>query len=78
MSEYRHSQKEKVVKVIMFVVAAVLILIGGVWFLQGIGVLLGSFMTGQTRWVVYGGLALVVGCGLLAFATRRKVAKPKS
>lgn len=28
----------------------VLIAVGGVWFLQGIGVLPGSFMSGQTKW----------------------------
>jgi hypothetical protein len=32
-----------------------------VWFLQGINVLPGSFMTGQTKWAVYGVLTLVVG-----------------
>lgn len=35
---------------------AVLVLIGSVWFLQGINVLPGSFMTGQIRWRCTGGL----------------------
>ena len=43
---------------------------GGVWFLQGIGILPGSFMTGQTRWAVYGAFALIAGA-LLFIAGRR-------
>jgi hypothetical protein len=31
---------------------AILMVIGGAWFLQGINVLPGSFMTGQIRWAV--------------------------
>ncbi len=30
---------------------------GSIWFLQGINVLPGSFITGQIRWAVYGGIA---------------------
>ena len=55
--------------------AAVLMFFGGVWFLQGIGVLPGSFMTGQTRWAVIGGVAFVVGLALLVAARRRGAAR---
>jgi hypothetical protein len=47
-------------------------LTGGVWFLQGINVIPGSFMTGQRKWAVYGALVLVAGIGLLVAANRRK------
>ena len=43
----------------------VLILVGTVWFLQGINVLPGSFMTGQTRWAVIGAISFAVGIALL-------------
>lgn len=43
------------------VLAILLMLIGAVWFLQGMNVLPGSFMTGQTQWAIYGGIAFVVG-----------------
>ena len=43
---------------------------GGVWTLQGIGVLPGSFMTGQTFWAVAGLLTLVAGAALCYAATR--------
>jgi hypothetical protein len=48
-----------------------LALTGAVWFLQGINVLPGSFMTGQIRWAIYGILAIITGGGLLLFANRR-------
>jgi hypothetical protein len=51
-----------------------LALIGFGWFLQGIGVLPGSFMTGQIQWAVYGGVAVVVGVGLVVkFGTRKVI-----
>ena len=49
------------------VVGLLLMLVGIVWFLQGINVLPGSFMTGQTQWAVYGAIAFLVG----AFALYR-------
>jgi hypothetical protein len=49
------------------------LLVGCVWFLQGINILPGSFMTGQTKWAIYGGLLLIVGIGLLIWGNRRRV-----
>jgi len=48
------------------------VVFGVIWFLQGINVLPGSFMTGQLRWAVYGGIAVVVGAALLVSANRRR------
>jgi len=53
------------------VAGVLLLLVGGVWFLQGIDVIPGSFMTGQLKWAIYGGLLLVAGIGLLISANRR-------
>jgi hypothetical protein len=58
-------------RIIMRIVAVLLIVAGCVWFLQGVNVLPGSFMTGQIRWAVYGGIAVVAGVGLL-FAGKRR------
>lgn len=58
-------------KKVLNVIAVLLILGGGVWFLQGINVLPGSFMTGQIQWAIYGGLAILVGVGLLVVNRRR-------
>jgi hypothetical protein len=51
-------------------VAGIFVLAGAIWFLQGINVLPGSFMTGQIRWAVYGGLAVATGISLLPVANR--------
>ncbi len=56
----------------MNIAGAILTFFGIIWFLQGIGILPGSFMTGQTRWAVYGGIATVVGIALLLMANRRR------
>ncbi|MGC2658178.1 MAG: hypothetical protein WA324_09515 [Bryobacteraceae bacterium] len=57
-------------RIIVIALGSLLILIGVVWFFQGINVLPGSFMTGQTQWAVYGGIAVAVGVGLLWSAKR--------
>ena len=49
------------------------LLVGCIWILQGINILPGSFMTGQTKWALYGGLLVVAGIGLLISANRRRV-----
>lgn len=52
-------------------VTGVLVLLTGcVWILQGTNVLPGSFMTGQTKWAIYGAVCVVVGLGLLWWARR--------
>jgi hypothetical protein len=48
-------------RIVLNAVGILLMILGAVWFLQGIDVLPGSFMTGQTRWAIYGGIAFVVG-----------------
>jgi uncharacterized membrane protein YhhN len=59
---------------IAFNISGVLFLLAGcVWILQGINVLPGSFMTGQTKWAVYGAILAAVGIGLLISANRRRV-----
>jgi|HubBroStandDraft_6_1064221.scaffolds.fasta_scaffold418163_2 hypothetical protein len=57
------------------IAGAILVLFGAIWFLQGINVLPGSFMTGQIRWAVYGGIAVAAGVTLLLIAKRRKPSK---
>jgi hypothetical protein len=53
----------EVTRSIVRVVCAIAILMGGVFFFQGIGVLPGSFMTGRSEWSYIGG-ALVAAGGL--------------
>ena len=56
----------------MRVIGALLAVIGVIWFLQGINVLPGSFMTGQMQWAIYGGIAFVAGVALLLAARRMR------
>ena len=64
-------------KIILTIIGGLLILLVGIWILQGINVLPGSFMTGQIRWAVYGGIAAIVGIVLIVLANKRKGSPPK-
>ena len=52
---------------VLLIVGGLMILVGGVWLLQGLGILPGSFMTGQPFWAVMGAIFLAVG-GVLVVA----------
>lgn len=41
-----------------------MVAIGLVWFLQGVNILPGSFMTGDPKWAVIGGVLVVAGAAL--------------
>ena len=62
-------------KIAATVFGILLALIGCVWFVQGIGVLPGSFMSGRKIWAIYGAIAVVVGVAILA-ASRRPAKNP--
>jgi len=53
-----------------------LILLGGLWILQGIGILGGSVMTGQMFWANVGTILLIVGIVLCALGVRRRPTTP--
>ncbi|HMA54537.1 MAG TPA: hypothetical protein VKT17_08735 [Acidobacteriota bacterium] len=63
-------------KIILTILGALLILFGGVWILQGINVLPGSFMTGQIQWAIYGGIAVIAGIALIALVNKKKPSRP--
>ena len=60
-------------RIVLNVLGVVCLFIGGTWVLQGINILPGSFMTGQTKWAIYGAIVLVAGIALLVRANRRRV-----
>ena len=62
----------------LYVAGALLLLMGGVWIFQGIGVLPGSFMTGQRKWAVYGVVAAAIGVALLMAARRSRPSSTSS
>ncbi|MBZ9748924.1 hypothetical protein LB516_27185 [Mesorhizobium sp. CO1-1-7] len=50
--------------------ALIVLAIGALWSLQGIGVVGGSFMTGQSQWLYIGLAAMLVGLAGLVRANR--------
>lgn len=50
------------------ILGALCVLMGGVWVLQGINVLPGSFMTGNIEWSYRGGVLAAAGAVLLVIS----------
>ena len=61
-----------ILKTILIIFAVLLILAGGVWTLQGLSILPGTFMRGNPQWVINGIVTVLVGAGLFWFANRKK------
>ena len=58
-------------KISLKIFGVILILAGGIFFLQGINILPGSSMTGEPQWAINGGILILVGIGLILWASRR-------
>ena len=48
-----------------------LVVLGGLWTLQGLGLVGGSFMTGSRLWLVIGLVLVIAGVALLLRRRRR-------
>lgn len=59
-------------KLVLNGVCILLLLTGVTFFLQGINILPGSYMTGDPRWAVNGAILIVIAAGLLVWANRRQ------
>jgi hypothetical protein len=53
------------------IVGIILILVGGLWILQGSNVIGGSVMSGQSQWLYVGIVLLIVGVIALWWTYRR-------
>ena len=60
-------------RIALNIAGALLVLTGCVWILQGINVLPGSFMSGQSQWTINGAVCALFGLVLLYAANRRRV-----
>jgi hypothetical protein len=58
-------------RIALSILGVLLVAMGCIWFLQGINVIPGSFMTGQPKWAAYGVVSVIAGSGLLIVARRR-------
>jgi len=59
-------------KISLNVFGVILILAGGIFFLQGINILPGSSMTGDLQWAINGAVIMLVAIGLFIWRVRRK------
>jgi hypothetical protein len=60
------------VKIILKISGVLLVLAGGVWILQGLDLLPGTFMRGDPQWIINGTITVLIGIGLFWTADRRK------
>jgi hypothetical protein len=58
------------------IIGAVLLVVGIVWIGQGVGLIHGSFMTGEGIWAFFGVIAALIGLGLLRMAVRVRSGRP--
>ncbi len=65
-------EKYRMIKILLKIIAILLILSGGIWLLQGLNLLPGTFMRGNPQWVINGVVTLLVGAGLFWFVNRNK------
>jgi hypothetical protein len=59
---------------LLIVVGVVAVVAGGIWALQGWGVIGGSFMSGSSAWAVIGPAVAVAGLIVLALGLRSRSA----
>ena len=70
---YNHADVlEAEMKILLNIIGVLLILAGITFFLQGISVLPGSFMTGNPQWAINGAMMIIIALGLLIWANRPK------
>lgn len=61
-----------IVKTSLKIFAILLVLMGGIWILQGINILPGSYMSGDPQWAINGTVTALIGAALFWFANRKK------
>ena len=59
-------------KIFLNIIGIILILAGATFFLQGINVLPGSYMTGDPQWAINGSVMIVVAIVLMLWTNRRR------
>lgn len=65
-------------RLVLVVIGVLVALAGTVWALQGVGVLLGSFMSNNPTWVAIGSVTAIVGLGLIVLGLRSGPAAKKA
>lgn len=52
------------------IVGAIISLFGLVWFLQGVGILPGSVMSGSQFWEIVGAITFLIGIGIVVVSVK--------
>lgn len=60
-------------RLIKNLLALLVLAVGVLWSLQGLGLVQGSFMTGQSQWLYIGIVTALVGLAGLAWANRSRL-----
>ena len=61
-------------RLVLNIAGGLIFLAGLVFFLQGINILPGSYMTGDPQWAINGAILMIVALVLFFFANRRRKA----
>ena len=59
---------------VRILVGVLLVVVGAIWFGQGMGWIGGSGMSGETLWAVVGPVVALLGLGMVASGLRRRSA----
>jgi LPXTG-motif cell wall-anchored protein len=59
-------------KLILTILGVFLMVIGGIWILQGFNILPVGFMAGQMQYALLGAILIIAGIGLVVFSRRRR------
>jgi hypothetical protein len=60
------------------IVGVLLVLFGGLWILQGTGIITRGFMSGHVQYAILGIVSAAIGIGLVVFTNRRRPDTPGS
>jgi hypothetical protein len=58
-------------KLIIRIISAFVFVAGAIWFMQGINVLPGSYMTGDPQWAINGSIAMAISAIIFWVASRK-------
>lgn len=64
-------------KIVANIVGFICVVIGALWFSQGMNWIRTGFMAGHRRWIAIGGVLLMVGVFVVIFGNRNKTHNPK-
>jgi hypothetical protein len=55
---------------VLFALGGLFVIVGVIWLGQGVGLIGGSFMTGQATWAVIGAVSILLGAFLIRTGCR--------